>query len=183
MRFHRSPLPAQCCCFFAFLLAAASMPPTAAATTINFSDLSEPGIDFRDLGSVVTHDGIQFVSTPGPYGGTLGVWQDDSPNRPEGGTSSTSLMEYYGNAETTMTETDGSPFSLNAIDLAPYRVNAYAGTFEVTFVGTQADSSTVLQEFTVNRSNGATPALQRFYFSGFTNLVRVTWLQGVAPEA
>jgi hypothetical protein len=72
---------------------------------------------------------------------------------------------------------------LNAIDLAPYRVNAYGGTFDVTFVGTQADSSTVEQVFTVTRSNGATPVLQRFYFSGFTNLIRVTWLQGVAPEA
>jgi hypothetical protein len=181
MRSHRSLFSAEWSCVFALLLGTAITPPPAAAITINFSDFSEPGSDFRDLGTVVTHDGFQFDSTPGAYGGTLGVWQDDCPNHPEGGSSSTSLLEFYGYAITTMTAINSNPFSLSAIDLAPYRISDATGTFDVIFAGTQVDGSTVQQVFTVSNSSGATPVLRRFYFAGFTDMVSVTFQQGVAP--
>jgi hypothetical protein len=56
-----------------------------------------------------------------------------------------------------------------------------AGTFTVTFTGTHANNTTVSQTFTVNRFAG-TPVLQTFFFSNFTNVVKVDFTQGVAAS-
>jgi hypothetical protein len=164
------------------LLTTVTIAGIAGATIVNFSDLSGSGtgsidVDFRDIGSSVTHDGFTFLSTPNIYGGYLGVWQDSSLNHPLGGTSSTSLLEYYAYAQTTMTEVNNNPFDLNAIDLAPWGALQF-GSLDVTFVGTRSDSSIVQQTFTVLNSDGAIPILQHFVFSGFTDLVSVSFTQG-----
>ena len=156
---------------------------SAFSAVINFSSLSQAGSGFSNLGTTVTQDGYEFISTPGSYGiGTLGVWQDASPNHPSGGTQNTSLAEYYADAQTTMTATNNSPFQLNGIDLAPWGSNQN-GTMVVTFVGTKSDNSQVKQIFTVNNSNGSTPVLQNFTFNGFTDLVNVKFIQGFNPSS
>ena len=69
---------------------------------------------------------------------------------------------------------------LTGIDLAQWGADQPGGpgTFDVTFFGTRSDSSTVNQTFQVERNAGS-PILQPFLFSGFTDLVSVTFQQGV----
>ncbi len=55
------------------------------------------------------------------------------------------------------------------------------GTLSVTFSGTKSDNSIVQQTFTVNNSDGSSPVLQQFFFSDFTDLVRVDFTQGESP--
>ncbi|MDQ2844508.1 MAG: PEP-CTERM sorting domain-containing protein [Acidobacteriota bacterium] len=50
-----------------------------------------------------------------------------------------------------------------------------SGTFDVTFVGAHADSTTVTQTFTVSDSPNA---LQTFTFAAFTDLASVSFTQG-----
>ncbi|MFO1321393.1 MAG: PEP-CTERM sorting domain-containing protein [Burkholderiales bacterium] len=152
------------------------------AAVIDFAGLSAPGNDFAFLGTTVAQGGFVFESTPSLYGGELGVWQDDSPNHPAGGVAGTSLVEYYAYAVTTMTPADGQPFRLDAIDLAPWRAGQY-GSFDVTFVGTKRDGSTVAQTVTVRNANGAVPVLQHFPFSGFIDLASVAFVQGESPSS
>lgn len=144
----------------------------ANATTINFSSFSEDGNNFLFLGNTVTIDGFQF-SSPSP----LGVWQNNSSFHPTGGTASTSLMQYWAWATTTMTELNSNPFQLFAIDLAPYGPGQ-SGTMNVTFYGVKSDNSTIQQTFVVNNSNGSTPELQHFSFNGFTDIVSLSFTQG-----
>ncbi len=144
---------------------------TAQATVINFSGFSAVGTGFSNLGNSVTQDGFKFTSN------TIGVWQDSSPNHPTGGTSSTSLLEYTAYMGTTISEINNSPFQLNVIDLAPWGTGQI-GTMNVTFLGTKSDSSTVQQTFTVDNNGGSTPVLQHFIFSGFTDVVGVSFTQG-----
>jgi len=152
------------------------------ASVVNFSDLSTPGNGFNNLGTSVTHDGFKFSSTDGGYGNMLGVWQNSAPNHPSGGDLSTSLAEYYAYSETTMTETNNSLFQLNAIDLAAWGTG-YFGTFNVTFTGTKLGGSTVQQVFTVDNFSGSTPVLQHFIFSGFTDLEKVQFTQGIWTQS
>jgi hypothetical protein len=157
------------------------MAELAEATVINFADLSSSGTDFSYLGNTVTHDGFTFSSTPGMFGGELGIWQDSSPNHPTGGGLNTALVEYYAEALTTMTESNNHPFQLNAIDLASWGNEQQQGSFNVEFVGTKYDGSTVQQIFTMD-SDGLTPVLKQFSFGHeFTDLVQVDFRQGIFP--
>jgi hypothetical protein len=153
---------------------------SADATTINFASFSQAGTNFNALGASVTQSGFTFSSSGGGFCNTLGVWEDSSPNHPTGGTSTTSLLEYCADATTTMVQFGNVAFDLNAIDLAEWGADQAggAGTFTVTFSGTRADSSTVTQTFTVSNNSGS-PNLQHFAFSGFTNIVSVSFVQGI----
>ena len=157
---------------------------SAVADTINFSSLSQSGTGFNPDPSApqnsVTVDGFVFSSSSGPFGNDIGVWKNDDPNHPVGGTSSTSLLEYYAGNTTTMTASGNSAFELDSIDLAEWGANQAggAGTFKVTFIGKHSDSTTVSQTFTVS-NNAGSPMLQTFAFSGFSNVVSVDFTQGV----
>jgi hypothetical protein len=74
----------------------------------------------------------------------------------------------------TLTQDNGQPFSLLSIDLARNFLFDPAPT--VTFTGTQAGGGTVTESFTVTTLVGVS-AFQAFHFTGFTNLVSVTWGQ------
>ncbi|MGP0072998.1 MAG: hypothetical protein ACLPWF_13820 [Bryobacteraceae bacterium] len=138
------------------------------STIINFSSLSQPGSTYFSEGSSYVQQGFTFAST------ALYTWEASSPNLPSLNAADTSLFEFYAYNTTTLTDTGDAPFTLNSIDLAPLIANG-TGTFTVTFTGTLADSSTVSQTFTVSNT---TLALQTFDFSGFTNVVSVSFEQG-----
>ena len=151
------------------------------ASTINFSSFSQPGNNFNNLGTSVTQSGFTFSSASGPFGdGGLGVWQDSSSNHPPGGSASTSLLEFTGLTTTTMTASGNGAFDLNSIELAEWGASqgGGVGSFSVTFTGTRADNSTVSQSFTVLNNVGS-PQLQNFNFSGFSNVVKVQFTQGI----
>lgn len=156
------------------LAAAACCVGTAHAVTVNFASLSAPGAAETFLGSLVSVDGFSFESDS-----LLVAWQIDSPNLPEGGVASTSLLEYFAGGTTTISMISGDPFGVASIDLAPWGT-AQTGAMEVTFNGTRSDSSAVQQTFTVLNSNGARPLLQTFHFdASFTDLVSLSATQGV----
>ena len=137
--------------------------------SIDFSSLSQSGSTFVDVGNSVTGDGFTFSSGTGDFY----VWEASSANLPSGNVADTSLFEYYADA-TTLTSYGGA-FTLNSIDLAPL-IAGGTGTFDVTFTGTHADSTTVSQTFTVSDSPDG---LTTFDFSaGFTDLVSVSFTQG-----
>jgi hypothetical protein len=158
----------------------------AGAATINFSGLASDGPGYNNYGFSLTYSGFKFTSTPDVYGdGVVGlvVWQNQNVDHPIGGASATSLLEYFAYATTTMTEAGNKAFNVNAIDLAPYRFDQHNGTptpFDVTFYGTKSNNSIVQQTFTVNNNSGS-PVLQHFVFNGFTDIMSLSFTQGVSP--
>jgi hypothetical protein len=143
----------------------------AQGTTINFSSLSQSGTGITTEGTSYTQQGFTFSGNSS----TLAVWQASSSNLPALSASDTSLFQYFAAATTTLTDAGNAAFTLNSIDLAPL-IAGGSGTFTVTFVGTHADHTTVMQTFTV--SDGTPAALQLFDLSGFSNVVSVSFAQG-----
>jgi hypothetical protein len=151
------------------------------AAVVNFAGLSQNGTDFYSYGTSLTYEGFTFSDTGGYAGqNALSVWERESPNHPSGGDASTSLLEFYADSITTMTKVGGQAFDLNSIDLAPYDT-IQSGPISVTFNGTKSDNSTVAQTFYFNNTPGSTPVLQTFVFSGFNNLVSLSFTQGNSP--
>jgi hypothetical protein len=135
--------------------------------TINFGSLSQSGSTFFSEGSSYTQQGFTF-SSPDLY-----TWEKKSPNLPSLNAADTSLFEFFADNTTSVTDKGNAPFTLDSVDLAPLIAGA-TGTFDVTFTGTFADLSTVTQTFSVSD----TDKLQTFDFSGFTNVVSVSFVQG-----
>ncbi len=73
-----------------------------------------------------------------------------------------------------LTKDDGTSFSLVSIDLA--RNFAFDPAPTVSFTGTLAGGGTVMESFTVTVPGG-TAAFQTFDFTGFDNVLSVTWGQ------
>lgn len=154
----------------AVILAAIVVGPAVASasdTVINFSSFSQPGSTYVEVGNSVTQQGFTFG------GGNLYVWEASSPNLPSLSVADTSLFEFFAEFPVSITAAGDAPFTLNSIDLAPL-IAGTTGVFNVTFTGTLADSSTVSQTFTVSDSD----TLQTLDFSGFTNVVNVSFVQG-----
>jgi len=154
----------------ALLAAVAALPVAgfAGPVNINFSSLSQPGSSYNAAGASVTQQGFTVAGT------SLYTWGASSPSLPSLNTADTSLFDFYAGNGDSLTDAGNAPFTLNSIDLAPLIVGG-SGTFNVTFIGTFADSSTISQTFTVN---DAPDALQTFDFTGFTNVVDVSFTQG-----
>lgn len=84
-------------------------------------------------------------------------------------------------ATITLTRRDMLPFSLRSIDVARYFIfNETNDPVTLTFTGQQAGGGTVQQTFTVQTPIGV-PMFDTFAFSGFTNLVSVSWQQESGP--
>lgn len=84
-------------------------------------------------------------------------------------------------ATITLTRRDLLPFSLSSIDVARYFIwNEVNDPVTLTFTGQQPGGGTVQQTFTVQTPIG-TPEFDTFTFSGFTNLVSVSWQQESGP--
>ncbi len=152
------------------LVAVAALPIAAFAgpVDINFSSLSQPGSSYNSAGASVTQQGFTVAGT------SLYTWGASSPSLPSLSTADTSLFDFFAGNGDQLTAAGDAPFTLNSIDLAPLIVGG-TGTFNVTFIGTFADSATISQTFTVNDSPDA---LQTFDFSGFNNVVSVSFTQG-----
>ncbi len=152
----------------ALLLTAGSA--VADIATISFDSLSQPGSGLISKGGSISQDGFTFSSADAAFD----IWGASSANLPGLLPANTSLFEFFANSTTTLSE-GGTAFALNSMDLAPV-IASGTGSFTVSFTGTHPDSSTVSQTFTVN--DGTPAELQTFDFSGFTNLVSVTFTQG-----
>jgi len=76
-----------------------------------------------------------------------------------------------------LTNVNDEPFSLLSIDVARYFIfNNATEPVTLTFTGQQVGGGIVTQSFTVATAPGVA-AFDRFTFSGFTNLVSVSWQQ------
>lgn len=152
------------------LVAVAALPIAAFAgpIDINFSSLSQPGGSYNSVGASVTQQGFTIAGT------SLYTWGASSPSLPSLNVADTSLFDFYAGNGDQLTAAGNAPYTLNSIGLAPLIVGG-SGTFDVTFTGTFADSTTINQTFTVNDSPDA---LQTFDFSGFNNVVSVSFTQG-----
>ncbi|HTW70953.1 MAG TPA: PEP-CTERM sorting domain-containing protein [Acetobacteraceae bacterium] len=151
-------------------IAAAIFAPSAAmATVLNFAGLAAAGTGFNFVGSSYTQSGFTVS------GSDLFTWQSGNANLPDLSAADTSLFEYYAGATDTLTVTGGGAFTLTSIDLAPLLAGS-SGSFMVELIGTFADSSTVMQDCTVN--DGSPTMLQTCSVSGFANVVSVGFAQG-----
>lgn len=162
---HKSALVALLLGLFSITAAVAP----AYAAPISFSSLSQPGNSFAAEGSSYTQQGLTFS------GGSFDIWQASSSNLPGLSVANTSLFQFFAGSVTSITAAGNAPFTLNSIDLAPL-VSGGTGTFDVTFVGTRADASTVSRTFMVSDSEPT--ALQTFNFPDFANVVNVSFTQG-----
>lgn len=152
------------------LLAAVVASPLAAfagPVDINFSSLSQAGNSWHYAGTSITQQGFTVA-------GDFYTWQASSPSLPSQNPADTSLFDYYSGGADSITDAGNAAFTMNSIGLAPVIVGG-AGTFEVTFIGTFANNSTISQTFTVSDSPDS---LQTFDFSGFSNVVNVSFAQG-----
>ena len=93
-------------------------------------------------------------------------------------TGSTCLFMVGEFGSTTLTKSDGGAFTLESIDLGELSVPLVdVDPFDVTFIGTRFDSTTVEQSFTVD---GDSSGAQTFFFGvGFSDMASVSWVQGV----
>jgi len=140
----------------------------AGPVDINFSTLSQPGSSWSPAGTSITQQGFTVAGTD------FYTWQASSPNLPSLNTADTSLFDFYAGNGDTIVAAGNAAFTMNSIDLAPL-IFGGTGTFQVTFTGTFANNSTISQTFTVSDSPDS---LQVFDFSGFTNVVSVSFTQG-----
>jgi PEP-CTERM motif len=140
-----------------------------AATVVTFESLAQPGIDFQSVGTSYSEAGFTFAS-----GNILGFVAAETGNT-DSFFGSTALFENAPNAITTLTESGGAAFTLDSIDLAP-ALTAFPADATITFSGALSGGGTVSQSFTLNNSY----LFQTFFFSGFTNLLSVSWSQNYA---
>ena len=140
----------------------------AATVDLNFSSYSQGGSTYTPVGTSITEDGVTIA------GNSFYVWEASSPSLPSLIVADTSLFDYYASASDTITAVGNAAFTMNSIDLAPAVVGG-TGTFTVEFAGAISGGGVVNQTFTVNDSPDS---LQTFDFTGFTNVVSVSFSQG-----
>jgi hypothetical protein len=93
---------------------------------------------------------------------------------------STTLFHHIGGGKIILSRIDGSLFDLISIDIAELPTidgNGQPvdfGSFDITFIGTRADTSTLSETFTAQ----SFPRVTTFQFSDFSGLVFVHWFQG-----
>ncbi len=141
----------------------------AQATTLNFASLAQAGSGFNSIGPSYTQSGFTLSST------ALTAWESGAASLPSLSAADTSLFEFYADYTTTLTAAGNAAFTLNSVDLAPL-IAGGSGTFNVTFVATFANSSTLSDTCTV--SDGSPATLQTCALAGFSNVVSVSFQQG-----
>lgn len=130
-----------------------------------FGSYNDPASDFRLLGD---------FSARGP-----GAPSSITPETAHGSGQVTTSLAAFGGTTVDLVREGGLTFSLLSIDLA--RENQFNNPSNngilypsVTFTGTKQGGTTVSQTFTVDQSGFD---FETFAFSGFTDLVAVTWSQ------
>ena len=122
---------------------------------------SEAGYDFTSDAPV--HNLATWGTASGNYFGSTALWNGD-------GTGVTGI--------TRLTRTDGGAFDLLSIDIAELNL-AGAGIAGVTFEAVFSGGGTTSANFTTDgdRTTGDLSSFQTFAFTGFTDIVSVSWLQ------
>ncbi|MBF2058098.1 MAG: PEP-CTERM sorting domain-containing protein [Cyanobacterium sp. T60_A2020_053] len=144
-----------------------------ASFVIDFEALRNDSAGLTNEGASYSEDGFTLVTSNPNNSNFFSVNAQDTP-RYQG---SVSFFDNNVNGEATLTKDDGSAFDLLSIDLD--QLNTTGGA-PVNFTGTKADSSTVNQSFTldgVGVTDDSTRGFQTFNFTGFDNLLSVSWIQ------
>lgn len=147
------------------IIAISSVDSAEALTIIDFDPLNDPGAGLTPIGNSYIEDGFTLSQDPSEL---FELTSSNSGDFRFNG--STSLFNNTVNGVTTLIKNGGGLFSLNSIDLD--WLNG-VGFVPVNFVGTKADSSTILANFTLDQVQG----FETFNFSGFNDLVSVSWIQ------
>ena len=159
----------------ATLICLPSVPARGGDIVLNFSDVP-PGT--LAVFSPFISQGFTLASTSGGF-----VF--DSPDTGNGAPQTVGNNPFYAGANglsafapatITLTQTTGDPFSLMSIDLA--RLFSFEPQPSTTFTGALAGGGTVMKTFSVSTTS---PPLvfQTFDFTGFTNVISVSWDQEV----
>ena len=160
---------------FALLVSLAAA--SASAATINFASLQASSPDPEVPGALTL--GTSSYTQQGLTIGTccvksFDVWKLGNSNFPGTSPAATSLFNYPVTYNTTtITYNGGQPFTLDSIDFAPL-LRGGSGSFTFWVTGDCGDGCTVSQPVTISNS----ARLQTVRFSGFTNVLAVTFSQG-----
>jgi hypothetical protein len=133
--------------------------------TITFNSLEQAGPNIVHTGDPYIESGYRISN-----GGELYFWQQSNIQY----AGSAGLHERISNGLITLNRVDGSTFSLLSIDLST--LHPSGNSPPVVFTGFLSGGGTVTQTFTPTVFG-----FQTFTFNpSFTNLTRVTWLQGTS---
>ena len=145
-------------------------------------------LDFSDVPPGTLAAFNPYISQGFSLTSTSGGFVFNSPDTGNGSAQTVGNNPFYAGANgfaafapatITLADTGGDPFSLVSIDLA--RDFAFDPAPSVTFTGTINGGGTIVETFTVTTSSPPL-AFQTFAFSGFTNVVSVSWAQGTPAE-
>ena len=144
---------------------------------LNFQDIPIPG--GTDSAAFFTYSSQGFnLSATDPANGFLSGFQAHGPNSIffAGAIGVVAFAPASSPPDNViqLTQNNGMPFSILSIDLA--RNFAFDPAPTVTFTATELGGRTVTESFTVTTPFG-TAAYQTFDFTGFSNLVSLTWGQ------
>jgi hypothetical protein len=155
-----------------------SLPAQAGQVLLNFTDIPIPG--GTDSAPIFTYSSQGFTLTAtDPQSGFLSGFQAHGPNSIffMGKVGVVPFAPATGSGNVIkLIQDNGQAFSLLSIDLA--RNFPFDPAPTVTFTGTLAGGGTVTESFTVTTPVGVR-AFQSFDFTGFTDVVSVTWVQPV----
>jgi hypothetical protein len=137
----------------------------AHAVVIDFESLQHIDTNVQFHGFTYSEDGFTITNITGlnPLA-TFGTLDSRF-------TGSTALFNNDGDGTTQLARTDGGVFNLQSIDLAELSGSSVA---TVSFTGNLTGGGTVMQAFNLD---GVAFGAETFAFSGFSNLVSVTWTQ------
>ena len=155
-----------------------SWAPASANTILNFSDVPTGTLV---IFSPYTSQGFTLTSASGGFAFNSPDTGNGSPQPPGNNPfyAGANGLAAFAPSTITLTDTGGDPFSLLSIGLA--RDFAFDQAPTVTFIGTLDGGGTVSEAFTVSL---ASPPLtfQTFSFTGFTNVVSVSWNQSTTSD-
>jgi hypothetical protein len=150
-----------------------------AALVIDFEVFRVEDAQIHDRPGVLEFDGFRITSVP-PPGNAFRYVSPGTLHSLFAG--STSVWNGQSNAENVLTAIDETPFTLLSIDLAAIGPGALEpsgptdpGPFDLTFTATHVDGGTTANTFTINTEF---LAFDTFHFTGFENVVSVSWFQG-----
>jgi hypothetical protein len=159
------------------LSAVASVRAERQLVLLTFDELKAADNIIRSIGPTYSNDGMTLTALSSAVA---------NPDFNVAGTLSTSfagttmLFHHISGGEIQLTRADGGTFDFLAISLAElpaFDSNGHPvnfGPFDVTFLGTKENGSTVSKTVTVNPF----PEIDTFKFHGFSNITVVTWHQG-----
>jgi hypothetical protein len=164
---------------FALLIALAFALPAQGAVVLDFEQFAQADTKLHFQPRQLDIQGFHLLSVPPP--GNAFRFVTAGSDHPFFAVS-TAIWNGQCSAATTLLAVDGSLFALLSIDLGvvPHGTKEPTepddpGPFEPSFIGITASGNAVINTFTVN--NTFLP-LETFAFSGFDDVISVSWLQG-----